>query len=213
MMFSEIRRQVVETSRLLADRGYLSGTGGNVAVRADQDHFAVTPSAIDFYDMTAADICVLKLDDLEQVAGELKPSVESGLHARILRARPDCGASVHTHQPIASAYTVLAQPLEVRAAEHQRLLGQSIPCAGYAPSGTGWLAKLVAKLASQKVAACLMRNHGVICLGRDESEATARADALEQAAAAYFAAQLEPRQRPQKLPAAVITAVRAATRS
>jgi len=207
MNFSDICREVIETCRTLADRGFLAGTGGNIALRADADHFAVTPSATDYYEMTAGDVCVLRLADLGQVAGELSPSVESGLHARMLRARPDCHASVHTHQPIASAYTVFAKPLIVQSAEHQRLLGKRIPCSGYAPSGTSWLAKKVARLASRNVHAYLMRNHGVVCVGRDVAEATERVEALEQAAAEYFTKQLE--QYRDRLPTEVIKAVRA----
>ena len=74
----------------------------------DAERFAVTPSASDYYAMSPADICILRLDTLEQLAGDGKPSVESGLHARMFKARPDCQASLHTHQPIASAFTLLA---------------------------------------------------------------------------------------------------------
>ena len=107
MKFQATRAEVVDTCRVLADKGFLAGTGGNVALRADKAHFAVTPSATDYYTMSVADVCVVRLSDLELVAGALRPSVECGLHARMLRARLDCNASIHTHQPIASAYTLL----------------------------------------------------------------------------------------------------------
>ncbi len=49
MKFQATRELVVKTCIELADGGYLAATGGNVALRVDQDHFAVTPSAIDYY--------------------------------------------------------------------------------------------------------------------------------------------------------------------
>ena len=70
MKFEETREAVVRTCIALADQGYLAGTGGNVALRADADHFAVTPSATDYYAMSAADVCVVRLSDVEQVDGE-----------------------------------------------------------------------------------------------------------------------------------------------
>ena len=182
----ETRELVVRVCRVLADRGFLAGTGGNVAHRADQDHFAVTPSATDYYAMNAADVCILRSEDLQQVEGDLKPSVESGLHARVLRARPDCSISVHTHQPIASAYTLLGKSLAVQLEEHRRLLGSQVPCAGYAPSGTSWLAAKVARRIRPDAHAYLMRNHGVVCVGADCDVAMQRVVALEAACASYF---------------------------
>ena len=53
---------------------FLAGTGGNVALRTDDEHFAVTPSATDYYAMNAADVCIVRLSDKQQVDGELRRS-------------------------------------------------------------------------------------------------------------------------------------------
>jgi L-fuculose-phosphate aldolase len=212
MSSHDVREAVLNTCRALADKGYLAGTGGNVALRADETHFAVTPSATDYYTMSPGDICLVRLADLQQVSGDRKPSVESGLHARMLRARPDCDASIHTHQPIASAYALLARPLIPQSQEHCDLLGATIPCAGYAPSGTSWLARKVAKCVRPDVHAYLMRNHGVVCLGADAVLAMRRVEALERACAMFFDQQITAREG--RLPARVAAAVREAlTRS
>jgi L-fuculose-phosphate aldolase len=118
-----IRQTVVDLCIELSTRGHFSGTGGNIALRVDATHIAVTPSATDYLTMTAADVCVLRLSDLAQVEGECAPSVESGLHARVLRARQDVQASIHTHQPVASACALLGQALEVPAGPLRQSLG------------------------------------------------------------------------------------------
>mgnify|MGYP000249410086 CR=1 FL=1 len=123
MMFQQARETIVETCINLANRGYLAGTGGNMALRAGEDHMLVTPSGVDYYTMGAEDICVIRLSDHQQVEGEMEASVESGMHVRVLAARPDCLASVHTHQPIASAYTLLAAPLAVKGNSLRLMLG------------------------------------------------------------------------------------------
>jgi len=186
MRFQNARETVLATCLTLAERGYLAGTGGNVALRADEDHFAVTPSATDYYAMTAADICVLRLSDRKQIEGEDPASVESGLHANVFKARPDCGASIHTHQPIASAYTLLGQPLRITDKSHQAVLGSTIPCVAYAPSGTALLAWRVGRVFGPGTHACLMRSHGVVCAGVDANEAINRVAVLESACAAFF---------------------------
>lgn len=189
MKFQEARERVLATCIALADQGFLAGTGGNVALRADADHFAVTPSATDYYAMSAEDICVVRLSDKEQLEGKHKASVESGLHAGVLLARPDCDASVHTHQPVASAYTLLAKELDVRDAAHRLLLGGTVPCVGYAPSGTSVLAMRVARAIRPDTHAYLMRNHGAVCLGKDANEAMRRVAALESECASFFLSQ------------------------
>ena len=190
MKFQQARERVIETCITLADKGYLAGTGGNVALRADPNHFLITPSAVDYYAMGAEDICVMRLTDRSQVEGELNASVEAGLHARVLIARPDCDASIHTHQPIASAYTLLAIPLELQDAITADLLGNQVPCVSYAPSGTAWLAKRVGQAFEGQSHACLMRNHGVVCVGKNEQQAIERIAALEAACAAFFEGEL-----------------------
>ena len=194
-MFQQARETVVKTCINLADRGYLAGTGGNMALRAGEDHMLVTPSGVDYYTMGPGDICVIRLADREQVEGEMEASVEAGMHARILSARPDCLASVHTHQPIASAYTLLAVSLFIENVALRQLLGTEVPCVAYAPSGTGLLARNVGKVFNPNTHACLMRNHGVVCVGTDIDEAVSRVAALESACADFFRMNQVPLQQ------------------
>jgi L-fuculose-phosphate aldolase len=181
-----IREQVVHLCLDLAERGFLAGTGGNVALRIDAEHFAVTPSATDYQAMRPSDVSVMRLSDLRQIQGDKPPSVESSLHARVLRTRRDCDASVHTHQPVASACALLGVPLVVDDASQRAVLGPRVEVVDYAPSGTGWLASKLAHALRPEVNAYLMRNHGVLCCGRDAAAATRAVAALEQLAAAHL---------------------------
>ena len=194
MKFELVRREVIDTCLQLADKGYLAGTGGNVACRIDDEHFAITPSASDYYSMTTDDICVLRLNDLVQVAGDRRRSVEHKLHASLLRVRLDCRASIHTHQPIGSAYTLLARDLEIHQPALQAKLGRKAVCVGYAPSGTRWLASKLRKCLRPDVNAFLLRNHGVVCCGPSLVEAVARVEALERACSDFFRDAIEQRK-------------------
>jgi L-fuculose-phosphate aldolase len=190
---AEARRRVVDLCLDLAQRGFLAGTGGNVALRIDAEHFAVTPSATDYHAMSAGDVSVMRLSDLRQVEGERPPSVESSLHARVLRARRDCDCSVHTHQPVASACALLGEPLRVEDAAARALLGPQIAVVGYAPSGTAWLATRLAHALRPDINGYLMRNHGVLCCGRDAPTAVRAVEALEAVAARHLRARIEER--------------------
>jgi L-fuculose-phosphate aldolase len=180
------RRAVLDTALRLADQGFLAGVGGNLALRIDELRMAVTPSATDYYTMTAEDVCVVELGSLRVLHGNRAPSVESGLHARALLKRADCRASVHTHQPIASAFTLLGIALPVTESAERAVIGDELPLAGYAPSGTGWLARNVARLVRPDRNAYLMRNHGVVCLGKTLDDACKVVLAVERVASAWF---------------------------
>lgn len=186
MKFQDMRQQVVEMSVMLADRGYFAATGGNLALKADDEHIVVTPSATDYYQMTAADVCVLRLRDLVKVDGDRKPSVETGMHAKLLRIRTDCRASIHTHQPIASACTLLGQPLPVQHADDRALLGGEARVVGYAPSGTAWLSSKLARALRPDINAYLLRTHGAICCGISAEHAMRAISTLERVALDYL---------------------------
>lgn len=190
-----VRQTVVALCLELSRRGHFSGTGGNIALRIDAAHIAVTPSATDYLGMVADDVCVLRLADLQQLAGQRAPSVESGLHARVLRARPDVHASIHTHQPVASACALLGRPLAVPEGPMRRTLGPGVPVVGYAPSGSGWLSNKLAKALRPDTQAYLMLNHGVLCCGADVETAMQAVEDLEALSQRTLLQAMESRAR------------------
>ena len=195
MSFDQARREVISACLELAEKGYLAGTGGNVALRIAEDHFAITPSATDYYAMHPEDICVLRINDLVCVAGDRKPSVELRLHANVFRTRRDCNASIHTHQPIASAYTLLGRALAVSNPRLKAILGPKAEFVNYAPSGTNWLAAKLGKALKPDINTYLMRNHGVVCCGPTLQETVNRLEALEVACADFFRNEINGRTK------------------
>ena len=190
-----VRQEVVELCRDLSMRGYFAATGGNLALHIEADLIAVTPSATDYFSMEPDDVAVVRLSDLRQIEGSKRPSVETGLHARLLAARPDCRCSIHTHQPVASACALLGLPLQVDDPKHRRLLGPRIPMVGYAPSGTGWLAAKLGKAVRDDINAYLMRNHGAVCCGPDVDSTVACVTALEEFASDYLRERIRTRAK------------------
>lgn len=184
------RQLVVDLCHELSRRGYFSATGGNLALRIDPQHIAVTPSATPYHMMTVDNVSVLRLRDLAQIEGDRPPSVETSLHARVLRARGDVTCSIHTHQPIASACALDGRSIPVHDEVLRAALGPHIPVVGYAPSGTGWLAAKFARKVRSDINAYLMFNHGALCCGRTVDEAVHNVDQLETLARRYLHGQI-----------------------
>jgi len=188
--FLDERQAVADCCRVFAASGYFAGTGGNIGLRLDDHHFAVTPTATDYESMRAEDVVVLRLDTLEQVAGDRKPSVEKGLHQRMLQAWPERWASVHTHQPIASAVALLHAVLEWPAGSPAGL-GRHVGLIPYRPSGTGMLVKALGKALKPDIFAYLLASHGVICTAKDLDAAAQMVRHIEAAAALHLRTRIE----------------------
>lgn len=172
--------------RYLSDHGYFAGTGGNIGVRLDDRLMAVTPSATDYYTMSAADVPILDIATLSVVEGDKTPTVEKALHATMLQAHPTRLASIHTHQPIASAVALLHEVLPWTPGSDHAALGRHLALVPYRPSGTGMLAKAFAKTIRADVYAYLLASHGVICAADNLKTAAGMLRQIEVSAAAYL---------------------------
>jgi len=201
-VYESAKKLIVETAQKLVEKGYLMATGGNISVRiAGQDALAITPSNYDYMKMTPEDVCILSLD-LQPIAGHLKPSVESGMHAGIYRARGDVNAIVHTHQVYTSALTLIKAPIPALFDEQARFLGRSVEIIPYAPSGTGALARKIEKSVRNHNNAFMMQNHGALVFGHDMERAVHNVEVLEKCAVAYLLA-LTTERTIYKIPLAV----------
>ncbi|MGO8683914.1 MAG: aminotransferase class III-fold pyridoxal phosphate-dependent enzyme [Thermoleophilia bacterium] len=186
--FASVREQVVATCRSLLDRGYLKATEGNVSLRVPgQSAFAITPSNYDYAKMRADDVCVLDFGQ-HVLAGTMKASIESGMHAAVYQHRSDVNAVIHTHQPFASALALVNEPIPALFDEQVRFLGRRVEIIPYAPSGTSFLKNRVkAKIVSGNNA-FILANHGVLVLAGDAERAVFNMALLEKCALAYVLA-------------------------
>ena len=180
--------QVVKTAQDLTRRGYLMATGGNLSMRLSTGQaFAITPSNYDYMKMTAGDVCILDFS-LDQIEGQLKPSVESAMHAAIYATRRDVHAVVHTHQVYASTLSTINAPIPALFDEQVRFLGRCVAIIPYAPSGTGSLKNRIARCIRDHNNAYIMQNHGTLCFGHDLERAVHNVEILEKCSLAYLLA-------------------------
>ncbi len=202
--FARERQSIVDLCLELSHRGFLAGVGGNVALRLSDSVFAVTPSAADYYTMKAEDICMLNVHTLERVDTDntLTPSVESGLHAALFRRRPDLKASVHTHQPLASAAALLHRPIPLPP-EDQDLLGKEVALVPYGPSGSSLLVSALKKTLRDDINAYLLRNHGLVCAAPTLALGLDGVQRVEKAAAAFMLQLIDSNRRSELSPALV----------
>lgn len=185
-MLHDERDQVAETARRLAAAGLVSGTNGNVSVRAG-DLVAVSPTGAQLATLDAADVTVVDLDGTVR-HGPFAPTSELGLHLGVY-TRYDAGAVIHAHAPMATALACVLD--EVPLVHYEMLaLGGAVRVAPYATFGSAELASSVVTALDGRTAA-LMANHGAVTHGPDIVAALRATELLEWACTVYWrAAQL-----------------------
>jgi L-fuculose-phosphate aldolase len=182
-MLDSERERVAAAARRLASEGLVTGTAGNVSMRADE-LVAVTPTGAVLDRVEADEVAVVDLEG-NHLAGELEATSELGLHLGVYR-RLGAGAVVHTHAPVATALSCVLDELPV---VHYLMMGLGGPIrvAPYATFGSAELAELTLEALEGRSAA-LMSNHGTIALGPDPDAATEGTLLLEWAALIYWRA-------------------------
>jgi L-fuculose-phosphate aldolase len=203
MLLEQARDDVVRTCRELAAAGLVVGTSGNVSVRAGE-LIAVSPSGLDYADLTAGLVGVHRLDGTP-VEAPLRPTSEMPLHLAVYAAT-GAGAIVHTHPVAATALSTLTA--ELPAIHYQvAMFGGPVPVAPYATYGSEQLARNVAAALSDRTA-CLMANHGALTTGADLRSALTGTRYLEWLCEVYLRALAAGQASgPRLLPADEITLV------
>lgn len=182
----DLRQALIAACRRMNDLGINQGTSGNASIRLpDGSGLLVTPSGLPYEAMAPADIVVLDWEG--NPTGLRRPSSEWRFHLDILKVRPDAGAVLHTHSMFATTLACLGKGIP---AFHYMVAvagGADIRCSPYATFGTQELsAHAVTALADRK--ACLLGNHGMICLEETIEKALALAVEVETLAAQYWRA-------------------------
>jgi ribulose-5-phosphate 4-epimerase/fuculose-1-phosphate aldolase len=184
--WNEYRKSVVNYSRMLYDRGYVVGTGGNVSVRiVGCDAVAITPSGIAYDVLTEEDVCIVNFE-LEQVEGEREPSIETTMHLTVYRSRPDVKAVIHTHQTYGSVFSIINEPIPALFDEQVLHLGDVVEVIPYFISGSEDLARALGERLNNYCNAYILQNHGVICLGMDLRGAYQNVEILERCAKIFL---------------------------
>ena len=188
--YDSVRYEVLDSSRWLAEHGYLGqlSSGGNTSMRVPGEKIvAITPSGKPYFLLDLNDICVIDFDH-KPIEGSLSPSIEAGMHIGVYKNRPDVNAVIHTHQPFASALTIINKPIPALFDEITVEIGHKVDIIPYAFSGSSKLVNNVIGKLGNNCHCYLIQNHGALCLGADMQRAMKNSELLENVAQIYYCA-------------------------
>ena len=159
------------------------GASGNLSSRVP-DGMLITPTGVVAGEVEAEQLVLMSLDGTT-APGQLRPSSEWPMHARLYAGRDTTQAVVHCHSRHA---TILACAGRSIPAVHYMIAAagcRNIAVAPYATFGTHELADgAMATMGNAK--ACLLAHHGQLTVGNDIIDALDVAQQVEELAAIYL---------------------------
>lgn len=184
MKYEDIRSEMIATCVDMNDKGVNQGTSGNISVRVDEG-FLITPSGLPYSEMQPEDIVLMDLD--ANSTGTRKPSSEWRFHRDIMLKKPEVGAVIHLHSMFCTTLSILRR--EIPAVHYMIAAagGSTIPCVPYVTWGTQELADEIIHALKDRLA-CLLANHGMVCVGPNLRKAAWLAVEVETLAAQYWRA-------------------------
>ncbi len=160
-------------------------TWGNVSACDRENNLVyITPSGMHYEELVPSDIVVVDMD-CNIIEGTRRPSIETGLHVAIYKARKEVNAVIHTHPIYSTVFSSIGEDIPLIHDEGAQALGDVVRTAEYALPGSAELAENCIKALGTMSNACLLRSHGAVCIAENMDGAFKVAHVLEMMSEIY----------------------------
>lgn len=127
-MNENMKNEVLQANLLLKELGLVIFTWGNVsAIDRQAGQVVIKPSGVPYEAMKVEDLVVLDLDG-NTIEGQCKPSSDLATHLELYKQFTACGAVVHTHSRMATAWAQAGIDLPAYGTTHADYFYGAIPC-------------------------------------------------------------------------------------
>lgn len=160
-----IRDLVYETVMEANQAGLIRLSAGNLSARIDENRVAITPSGVKYKRLHPEEISIVDLDG--NLLDGLPASSETPMHTAIYRHLPEVQSICHTHSPYAISFAMLGQDVPLVNLELM-VVGAPVPVAPWACPGTPRAGEVTVEIfrARPGLNAILLRNHGLVAVGK-----------------------------------------------
>jgi len=187
MTEQQAREEMVRLGASFFQRGYATGSAGNLSLLLDDGTLLATPTGSCLGELDAQRLSKVTLQG-GWIAGD-KPSKEIAFHRALYLNNPDCRAVVHLHSHYLTALSCL-QNLDSQNCirpftPYVVMRVGDVPVVPYYKPGDARLAEDLALLAP-RYRAFLLANHGPVVVGKSLQEAADNTEELEETARLMF---------------------------
>lgn len=186
MSVEALSQRICDLGKELLRKGLVARTWGNISLRLTESEFLITPSGLNYQEMTPQHIVKVSLPGLKWT-GSIKPSSEVDLHGSIYSSQPRVKAVLHTHPASASVIAACRRDLPIEKEAHRQLFGKVVPHVPYSLTGTKELGRgVTALLEKDNYKALVLSGHGALLISASMDDLVERAMALEEASENYI---------------------------
>jgi L-fuculose-phosphate aldolase len=180
-----LKDDIIRTGKELYSRSLVVAKSGNLSVRLDKDTMLITATGTCLGVLTGRDIVQVSIARGPCASG-CRPSSEFPLHCMIYR-NFDCQRVIHCHPPLTNAYFAVYPGLADLIFETRHTIGD-VPVVKQRTVTVTNPGPVIAALRKNNLV--VLKNHGVISMDNDFSEAFYRVEALESAVEVAAVARL-----------------------
>ncbi len=187
MTEQQARNEMVQLGASFFQRGYATGSAGNLSLLLPDGHLLATPTGSCLGELQAERLSKVTLQG-EWIGGD-KPSKEVAFHRALYLNNPACKAVVHLHSHYLTALSCLSdldrQNCIRPFTPYVVMRVGDVPVVPYYKPGDARLAEDLARLAP-RYSAFLLANHGPVVTGSSLREAANNTEELEETARLMF---------------------------
>lgn len=176
----KLRDEILKFGRLCYERHLLVAMDGNLSVKLSDTEILCTRAGCHKGFLVDEDLVVIDRKG-RKLRGAGSPTSEMAMHLACYDERPDIEAVIHTHPPIAIAFTIAGVSMARCVLPEVVLTLGTIPTVAYATTGTKDLAEGIRPYVRDHDA-ILMDRHGAVCLGKSLLNAFCNLETMEHTA-------------------------------
>lgn len=184
MLYEEKRKELIETAKRMEKYNLVKMSGGNVSLRMPDGLILVTPSAMDYNTMLAEDIVIVDIEG-NIVEGKRRPTSDLKAILYILKNMPEVNAIIHTHQPKATAFSLVEDVLPVITTTMVDEVKGEVHVAPFTISSDEGMGIQTVKYAGNALCV-ILKNHGIMAYGKSLEQALSAATYLEETCDVYL---------------------------
>lgn len=162
----------VDVCHRMAQRHYVTGYGGNLAWKLEENVVLITPTMRNKGDVQFEDVVFIDLDG-NTLEGNRKPTGEKAMYLKFFRERPDIVSVLHCHAPNVGSFAIRKGKNWLMRPFYPETITEvgPVPIVPYAEPLTQELADNFSPYI-RKYNSFLMENHGLVTMSRDNIEWT-----------------------------------------
>lgn len=203
MEIGDPKKLLVRAARHLYRAGLTPGSGGNLSMLSE-GKVVITPSGVSFRELRKGQISLMDLEG-NHLGGQ-NPSSEYRMHLALFRSDPKIKAVCHAHGCFTIAFSVLALEGDLLPVitPGMALLEPVIVLPLLLP-GSVELAEAVREaIVDKHMKACILKNHGIVSVGKDIWEAVNICEEIEAGLKIWFITK----EKTQTLPETMIKLIK-----